>query len=87
MSKIKAVNNMILALPIEVTETKVGGIFVAGSAANTKQLEVMEVGSKVDKSICKRGDKILSVGGIQVTIDSKNYIVLKDDQIICVITP
>ena len=95
MTKVKPLRDRVLVRRIEELEQRVGGIIVPDTAKEKPQrAEVVAVGSgrvldngtKVPPSL-KPGDQVL-VGkwsGTEVKIDDKEYLILKEEEILGVI--
>ncbi len=93
--KIKPLNDRILVARAEEEQKTVGGIIIPDSAKEKPQEgKVVEAGpGKVDDSgkripiQVKKGDRILfsKYAGNDVKIDGKEYIFMREDDILCVL--
>jgi chaperonin GroES len=96
MAKVRPLRDRVLVRRLEESEQKVGGIIVPDTAKEKpQQAEVMAVGSgkvlengtTVPLSV-KAGDKVL-VGkwsGTDVKIDGEDYLILKEDEILGILS-
>jgi chaperonin GroES len=93
--KIKPLNDRILVARVEEEQKSAGGIIIPDTAKEKPQEgKVVEAGpGKVDDSgkripiQVKKGDKILfsKYAGNDVKIDGKEYIFMREDDILCVL--
>ena len=92
---IKPLGNRVIVERLEAETKSAGGIIIPDTAKEQPQSgKVIAVGpgmrDKKDKLIpldVKKGDKILfaKFGGTDVTLDGKDYMILKEDDILAVI--
>ena len=93
--KIKPLGDRLLVRRLEAEEVKKGGIIIPDSAKEKPmEAEVIEVGTgKTDDSgkkvpfEVKKGDRILigKYSGTDVTIDDKEYLILREEDILAII--
>ena len=93
--KIKPLNDRILVVRVEEKQKSAGGIIIPDTAKEKPQEgKVVEAGpGKVDDSgkripiQVKKGDRILfsKYAGNDVKIDGKEYIFMREDDILCVL--
>jgi len=93
--KIKPLNDRILVARVEEEQKSVGGIIIPDTAREKPQEgKVVEAGpGKVDDSgkripiQVKKGDRILfsKYAGNDVKIDGKEYIFMREDDILCIL--
>ncbi len=93
--KIRPLHDRVIIQRIEQTETTKGGIIIPDSAKEKPQEgKVFAVGSgkrdeqgKVHPLEVKKGDRILfgKYSGTEVKLDGKEYIILREDEILGVI--
>jgi len=92
MLNVKPLRDRVLVRRLEESEEKVGGIIIPDTAKEKpQQAQVMAVGSgrilengtRVPLAV-KAGDKVLlgKWSGTDVTIDGKEYLILKEDEIL-----
>jgi chaperonin GroES len=92
MLNVKPLRDRVLVRRLEESEEKVGGIIIPDTAKEKpQQAEVMAVGSgrilengtRVPLAV-KAGDKVLlgKWSGTDVTIDGREYLILKEDEIL-----
>lgn len=93
---IRAVHNhIILEILEEETETKYGNIIVADMGKDTPRVGVvissgegtLLMNGEVAPNVCKVGDKVMfgSFTGVKFSYNGKDYINVKDQEIICII--
>ncbi len=92
--KIKPLADRVVIKMVEAEETTKSGIILAGSAKEKPQMaEVLEVGpggvvdGKEIKMEVKAGDKVLfsKYAGTEVKLDSENYIIVRQSDILAVV--
>jgi len=93
--KIQPLADRVLVEPVKDEETKKGGIIIPDTAKEKPQQgKVVAVGTgKVDedgKKIpfnVKKGDKVLmpKYGGTEIKVDGKEYLILREDDILGVV--
>ena len=93
--KIQPLGDRVLVEPIKEDEVKKGGIIIPDTAKEKPQEgKVIAVGSgklddngKVIPFHVKKGDKILmpKYGGTEIKIDNKDYLILREEDILGVI--
>ena len=93
--KIQPLGDRVLVEPVKEDEVKKGGIIIPDTAKEKPQQgKVIAVGSgKLDDSgkvipfHVKKGDKVLmpKYGGTEIKIDSKDYLILREEDILGVI--
>ena len=96
MAKVRPLRDRVLVRRLEESEQKVGGIIVPDTAKEKPQQaevvavgsgKVLENGTTVPLSV-KAGDKVL-VGkwsGTDVKIDGEDYLILKEDEILGILS-
>jgi len=93
--KIQPLGDRVLVEPVKENEVKKGGIIIPDTAKEKPQQgKVIAVGSgklddngKVIPFHVKKGDKILmpKYGGTEIKIDNKDYLILREEDILGVI--
>jgi len=92
--KIQPLADRIVVKVLEAEEVTRGGIVLPDTAKEKpQQAEVMEVGKgkvsdgKVIAPEVKKGDKVLfgKYSGTEITIDGKEYLILKEEDILAVV--
>jgi chaperonin GroES len=92
--KIQPLADRIVVKVLEAEEVTKGGIVLPQTAQEKpQQAEVMEVGKgkisdgKVIAPEVKKGDKVLfgKYSGTEITIDGKEYLILKEEDILAII--
>ncbi len=93
--KIQPLGDRVLVEPVKEDEVKKGGIIIPDTAKEKPQQgKVIAVGSgklddngKVIPFHVKKGDKILmpKYGGTEIKIDNKDYLILREEDILGVI--
>lgn len=88
--KIQPLGDRVLVKILETEEVTKGGILLPDSAKEKKaEGEVVAVGSGEDvkKLDLKKGDRVLfgKYGGDDVTLDNKEYKILKHDDVLAVV--
>jgi len=93
--KIQPLGDRVLVEPVKENEVKKGGIIIPDTAKEKPQEgKVIAVGSgklddngKVIPFHVKKGDKILmpKYGGTEIKIDNKDYLILREEDILGVI--
>jgi chaperonin GroES len=93
--KIQPLGDRVLVEPIKEDEVKKGGIIIPDTAKEKPQQgKVIAVGSgklddngKVIPLHVKKGDKVLmpKYGGTEIKIDNKDYLILREEDILGVI--
>jgi chaperonin GroES len=93
--KIQPLGDRVLVEPIKEDEVKKGGIIIPDTAKEKPQQgKVIAVGSgklddngKVIPFHVKKGDKVLmpKYGGTEIKIDNKDYLILREEDILGVI--
>ncbi len=93
--KVKPLGDRVLVEPLEEKEQKKGGIIIPDSAKEKPQKgKVVALGTgKVDedgKTVpfhVKKGDQVLisKYGGTEVKIDDKDYLIMREDDILAVL--
>ncbi len=93
--QIKPLRDRILVRRIEEEEKKIGGIIIPDTAKEKPlQCEVIAVGSgkvnedgKVTPLEVKKGDHVLigKYSGTEVKVDDKEYLILREDEVLAVI--
>jgi chaperonin GroES len=96
MAKVKPLRDRVLVRRIEEAEQKVGGIIIPDTAKEKPlQAEVMAVGSgrlldngQVVALTLKAGDKVLigKWSGTEVKIDDQELLILKEDEILGILS-
>ena len=91
--KLQPLADRIVVKVLEAEEVTKGGIVLPDTAKEKpQQAEVMEVGKgkvsdgKVIAPEVKKGDKVLfgKYSGTEITIDSKEYLILKEEDILAI---
>ncbi len=93
--QVKPLADRVLIKPMEASEMKKGGIIIPDTAKEKPQEgEIIEVGpgrvtddgKKIPLEV-KKGDKVLygKYSGTEVTIDDKEYIIMRESDILAVI--
>jgi chaperonin GroES len=93
--QVKPLADRVLIKPMEASEMKKGGIIIPDTAKEKPQEgEIIEVGpgrvtedgKKIPMEV-KKGDKVLygKYSGTEVTIDDKEYIIMRESDILAVI--
>ena len=91
---IKPLGNRVLIEMVEENETTKSGIILAGSSQEKPQVaEVVEVGpgkledGKLQEMYVKKGDNIIvsKYAGTEVKYEGKEYIIVKQDDILAIV--
>lgn len=93
--KLKPLSDRVVVKPLEEAEVKKGSIIIPDTAKERPmQGEVMEVGAgkledgkKIDMEV-KKGDKVLygKYSGTEVTVDDVEYLIMRESDILAVIS-
>ena len=93
--KVKPLGDRVLVEPLEEKETHKGGIIIPDSAKEKPQegkVVALGTGKKDDdgKDIpfnVKKGDRVLisKYGGTEIKIDDKDYLIMREDDILAVL--
>jgi chaperonin GroES len=90
--KVKPLSDRVLIQPLEEKEAKKGGIIIPDTAKEKPQEGTVvavgtgkldDSGKKIEFNV-KGGDKVLisKYGGIEITIDGENYLIMREDDIL-----
>jgi chaperonin GroES len=92
---VRPLGDRVLVHPLEEKETKKGGIIIPDTAKEKPQEgEVVAIGTgKIDEKgnkvafTVKKGDKVLisKYGGTEIKVDGKNYLIMREDDILGII--
>src|SRR6266446_5703964 len=92
---VKPLGDRVLVQPLETTETKKGGIIIPDTAKEKPQEgKVVALGTgkrdddgKLVPFTVKKGDRVLisKYGGTEIKIDGKDYLIMREDDILGVI--
>jgi len=96
MAKVRPLHDRLLVKRIEETESVKGGIIIPDSAKEKPQEgeviavgngKILDNGTKVALAV-KAGDKILfgKYSGTDIKIDGEEYMILREDEVLAVIT-
>ena len=87
--KLKPIDDRVIVEVQDLTEKKVGGIFIPDTAKEKPQMgEIIAVGTDEElQKILKAGDKVLygKYSGTEIDVDGKKYIVLSRSDILAVV--
>jgi len=92
---VKPLADRIIILPLEAEQKTAGGIIIPDAAKEKPQKgevvavgpgKVADNGSKIEL-VLKKGDKVLygKYSGTEVTIDGKDYLIMKESDVLAVI--
>lgn len=95
-ANIKPIGDRVLVKPLEEKETKAGGIIIPDTAKEKPQEgEIVALGTgklddegkKIEFTV-KKGDKVLisKYGGTEVKIDGDQYLIMREDDILGIIS-
>ena len=93
---VRPLGDRVLVQPIEEKETKKGGIIIPDTAKEKPQEgqvvalgtgKLNEDGKKVEFTV-KKGDKVLisKYGGTEIKIGGENYLIMREEEILGVVT-